>query len=267
MKYNIDHDYHLHTMLSQCSSDPEQTPERILKYAKDMGYRRVIITDHFWDESVPGASDWYARYHKYSDISKWLPLHKDDDVELLFGCETDMDKNGVIGISCERCDSFDFIIVSTTHLHMKGFTIEDEDCDRTDHLVEAWIKRFDTLLNADLPFHKVGIAHLTTACRAIKNNAYLEVIERLPEDELVRLFTKAAKIGIGIEINGCDFSVPEEWIKTVLRPYHIAKRCGCKFYLGTDAHKPKEFASYEGLLKAVDLLGLTEDDKFHLQKR
>ena len=265
MKYVIDHDYHLHSMLSQCSSDPEQIPERIIQYAKEKGLKRVILTDHFWDESVPGASNWYKTYHKYSDISKFLPLPKNGEVEFLFGCETDMDKNGVIGISKERCDSFDFIIVATTHLHMKGFAIAEEDYGNVDKLAAAWIKRFDALLSADLPFHKVGIAHLTTACIAVENNMHFEVIKRLPDEELVRLFTKAAELGLGIEINGCDFRFADEYTDVVVRPYRIAKECGCKFYLGTDAHKPREFAAYQGLLRAVELLGLTEDDKFVLK--
>jgi len=35
MKFKVDHDYHIHSFLSSCSHDPEQTPERILAYAKE----------------------------------------------------------------------------------------------------------------------------------------------------------------------------------------------------------------------------------------
>jgi histidinol phosphatase-like PHP family hydrolase len=252
-------------MLSQCSSDPEQTPERILQYAKEKGLKRVILTDHFWDESVRGASNWYATYHKYSDISKFLPLPVDPEVEFLFGCETDMDKNGVIGISKERCDSFDFIIVSTTHLHMKGFTLDEADCGNVERLAELWVKRFDALLNADLPFGKVGIAHLTTKCIAVEGDVLYEVIKHIPDSELERLFTRAAELGLGIEINGCDFRFEDRHTETVTRPYLIAKKCGCKFYLGTDAHKSREFSAFSGLERAVRLLGLTEEDKFILK--
>ena len=35
MKFQIDHDLHIHTFLSNCSSDPEQTPLRILDYAEE----------------------------------------------------------------------------------------------------------------------------------------------------------------------------------------------------------------------------------------
>ena len=60
MKYSIDHDYHIHSYLSSCSQDPEQTTENILLYAKRNNLTSICITDHFWDSAVPGASRWYA---------------------------------------------------------------------------------------------------------------------------------------------------------------------------------------------------------------
>ena len=266
MKYVIDHDYHLHSYLSQCSSDPEQTPERMIRYAKEKGLKRVILTDHFWDENVPGASNWYATYHKYTDISKALPLPRDPEVEILFGCETDMDKNGVVGISKERCDDFDFIIVATTHMHMKGFAIEPEEYCDAEKLAVRWIERFDALMNADLPFHKVGVAHLTSICIAVENGIHYEVLRLVPDSEMERLFTKAARLGIGIELNACDFRASGDDLETALRPYRIAKKCGCKFYLGTDAHKEREFKVFDNFAKVIDALELTEDDKFQLTK-
>jgi histidinol phosphatase-like PHP family hydrolase len=266
MKYVLDHDYHIHSMLSQCSSNPDQTAENILKYAKDHGFSSIALTDHFWDECVPGASRWYDTYHKYSDISKALPLPSDPEVEFLFGCEVDMDKNGVIGISKEKYDLFDFIIVPTTHMHMKGFTIDEGDYADPDALARLWVERFDTLLKADLPFGKVGIAHLTTRCIAVDNDMHLEVIKRVPTEEMYRLFTEAARLGLGIELNGDDMGFKDQDTDTVLRPFRIAKECGCKFYYGSDAHKPSEFRVYENLDRAIELLGLSENDKFRIKK-
>ena len=141
MKFQLDHDMHIHSFISNCSGDSEQTAENILRYAKAHSLKQICLTDHFWDEGVPGASRWYREYHKYSDLIRALPLPADDEVEFLFGCETDMDKNGVIGISPERYDDFDFIIVPTTHLHMRGFTIEEADMGKVDRLAELWVER------------------------------------------------------------------------------------------------------------------------------
>lgn len=266
MTYTHDHDYHIHSYISECSKSPEQIPENILKHAKARGLKRIVLTDHFWDESVPGASDWYKTYHKLTDLRMALPLPTDSEVEFLFGCEADMDKNGVIGLSRDNFDAFDFIIIPTTHLHMKGFAINDEDYGNVDRLAKLWVERFDMLLNADLPFGKVGVAHLSTACIAYENNLYLEVLKKLPEDEMHRLFKKAADLGLGIEINGSDISVTDEHIDVVLRPFKIAKACGCKFYYGSDAHTPSGFNKDQYLDRAVRLLGLTEDDKFHISR-
>ena len=52
-----------------------------------------------------------------------------------------------------------------------------------------------------------------------------------------RLFAKAAQHGVGIELNSSDMNFLNEEESVVLRPCKIIKRCGCKFYLGSDAHK------------------------------
>ena len=41
MEYVIDHDLHIHSKLSLCSRDPEQTPENILKYGIENGYSSI----------------------------------------------------------------------------------------------------------------------------------------------------------------------------------------------------------------------------------
>lgn len=118
----------------------------------------------------------------------------------------------------------------------------------------------------DLPFNKIGIAHFT--CGLIfsqSRDLYLKTISLLPTEKLTCLFTKAANLGVGIELNSEDMNFTDEEAEIVLRPYLIAKECGCKFYFGCDAHHPKDFESaparYE---RAINLLNLTENDKFKL---
>ena len=63
-------------------------------------------------------------------------------------------------------------------------------------------------------------------------------------------------------VNALDFTREKD--ADELKVYRIAKEMGCKFYFGSDAH------TVEGLMrrvrerceKIVDLLDLTEDDKF-----
>ncbi|MBE6601517.1 MAG: PHP domain-containing protein [Ruminococcaceae bacterium] len=262
MKFQVDHDYHIHSQLSSCSRHPEQTPARILQYAKDHGLKRICLTDHYWDSAVPGASKWYEPQN-FDHIAQFRALPQADGIEFLFGCETDMDKFNTVGIPASRFDDFAFIIVPTTHLHMKGFTISEEDYCVDERVASLWVERFDALLQKDLPFHKLGVAHLTCyLMNKASREAYLHTLDLIPTEEMERLFTKAAALGCGIEINT---QFQDSDADRVLRIYRIAKGCGCKFYFGGDAHGPDQF---EELLEfgkyAVELLGLTEDDKFHI---
>ena len=269
MRFKVDHDYHIHSFLSECSSDPEQNKERILACAKEKGYSSICITDHYWDSEVKGVIDfeWY-RGADFEHISKIKPLPKADGIEFLFGCEADMDREMTLGLPAYRFDEFDFIVVSTTHMHMPDFTIRIEDMGKSDIAARLWAERFEALLSKPLPFKKMGIAHL--AVGLINNRsraAFLETLSLIPEEKMGYLFEKAARVGLGIELNQSDMDFTEEEKDTILRPFRIAKACGCKFYLGSDAHHPDKFKYSKDIFeRAVTLLDLTENDKFHIEK-
>jgi len=270
MKYVIDHDLHIHSILSSCSRDPKQSNDAILRYAEEYGLKQICLTNHYWDERVFGASSWYEPQNT-SHIKSALPLPKSDKVEFLFGCETEMDRNMTIGISREMIEELDFIIIPTTHLHMKNMIDLVGDESPKEQIAKRsalWGRRLDAVLDMPLPFHKVGIAHL--ACSLLCNisrDAYLETLSRIPEDEMARLFAKAAERGCGIELNQSDMSFADEEADRVLRMFRVAKSCGCKFYLGSDAHHPENFAKTKAIFeRAVALLELQESDKFRLQK-
>lgn len=264
MRYVIDHDFHIHSTLSPCCKTPEQTPERILQYAKDNHLNSIILTNHFWDENVvPVPSAWYEK-QPFAHICAAKPLPQAEGIRYLFGCEIDVTADLLLGLSKERMDAFDFIIIPTTHMHF-SFTTRDEEKESVQGRVNAWIRRLEGVLNMDLPFHKVGLAHLTCRLTWREEDRYLQVFSAIPEAELVRLFTKAAKLGVGIEINQDDMKYAHLNPDILLRPYRIAKACGCKFYLGSDSHKPEELdTAMENFQWAVDMLELTEEDKFVL---
>ena len=263
MRYTIDHDYHIHSQLSSCSADPEQTAERILQYAKENGLKRICLTDHYWDKTVPGASDWYAPQN-FDHIKQVGDLPQAEGIEFLFGCETDMDKYLTLGLPRERWDDFDFVIIPTTHMHMGGFTVRGDE--GVEERAKLWCSRFDAVLDMDLPFHKIGIAHLT--CSLIYRDHYIEVLNAIPDAEYHRLFAKAAKAGVGIELNFPSLHLNDETREPTLKPYRIAKEEGCKFYFGSDAHHPAELAgAMANFQNIVDLLGLEESDKIEFLKK
>ena len=128
MKYIIDQDLHIHSFLSTCSRNPKQTAELLMEYAKENNLKRICVTDHYWDSEIECKSAWY-RPQNFEHISRIKPLPCDDEVEFLFGCETEMDRFFTLGMPKERFDDFDFVIIPTTHMHMSGFTISTEDED------------------------------------------------------------------------------------------------------------------------------------------
>lgn len=265
MRFSFDHDYHIHSGLSSCSNDPEQTPERLLAYAKENGLTSICITDHFWDSAVPGASNWYAPQN-FEHISRSKPLPKAEGIEFLFGCETDMDQFLTLGVAPETMEKLDFIVIPTTHLHMTGWTLSEEDAVSLKRRSELWVTRFEALLNMDLPFHKVGIAHIV--CPLIARSSredYLTVLDQISDEDMERLFKKAAELGAGIELNSSDMEFTDEEADIVLRPFRIAKKTGCKFYCGSDAHHPLRLDEAKAIYeRAIDYLGLEESDKFHI---
>ncbi len=262
--FKIDHDYHIHSQLSTCSNDPEQNANAILRYAINNGFNKICITDHFWDEKVAGASSWY-RPQNYAHVSSILPLPESDTVKFCFGCETDLDKNMTLGISEDALERFDFIIIPTTHLHMTRFTIE-EGQDSVQERAEIYVNRLDKLMDMSLPFEKIGIAHLTCPLLAYDSadfDKHLRVLDTIDDKTYAELFTKIAKKGAGFELNFTVERYSEEQYPRLLRPYKIARDVGCRFYLGSDAHNPRELDNaFSNFTKIIDLLKLEEKDQF-----
>ena len=265
MKFIIDQDYHIHSRLSPCSNDPEQTPERILAYAEEAGLKDIVLTDHFWDADVPTPLRIWGGFEV---IEKSLPLPKGKNVRFHFGCECDMDRFSTVGLDKKNADRLDFIIVPINHLHFKERTIAAGDFDSADARRNAFVQRFWNLLQMDYPFHKMGLAHLTDGLVAggMKDASFethLEILDGIPDDTFRMLFSRMAELGMGLELNVNTDRYEGKNRERMLRPYRLARACGCKFYTGTDAHHPSGFESgLRHMRQITEWLDLTEEDKF-----
>lgn len=261
MRYIIDHDLHIHSQLSLCSGDAEQNKDNILRYGTENGLKHICITDHFWDETVPGANGWYKQ-QDYAHVSGILPLPQAEGTVFHFGCETDMDKFFTLGISPEVMKKFEFIIVPTNHLHMSGFTIDCEKDGSAQGRAKLCVERVHALLDMDLPFEKIGLAHLTCSLLAPDMDHH-DVLDLISDATLAEMLTRVAQKGAGVELNFPIKNYEGKELERELRLYRIAKDCGCKFYFGSDAHHPGGLAkAMERFALTVDALELTEDDKF-----
>ncbi len=258
-RFIIDHDLHLQSQLSLCSDDPKQTAQALLAYGEREGLMDICVTDHYWDENVPGASGWYAAQN-YAHVAQILPLPQSERCRFHFGCEIDMDRFCTVGISEKMLDSFEFIIVPTSHLHMTDFTIASEDISVA-RRAELYMQRNHALLDMKLPFERMGLAHFTCALMARScEGSRDEILNAISDADYAELFARVAKSGMGVELN-VNLSDPQS--ADTMRPYRIAKEQGCKFYLGSDAHHPKDLIAARARFEAViDALELSEDDKF-----
>ena len=161
----------------------------------------------------------------------------------------------VEGISAERAKKWaDRLPVEELKYYMTG---EEDNSGLPQYIADFMVTSFRGLMNNETlktysddvpvsvahPFQPVGFgAYRMEAQRLINDNTYGE------------LFTMAAKRGIGLEIN-CSTNNEESF-----RLYGIAKECGCKFTLGTDAHSRGELAGLERTQPLLDRLAITEDD-------
>lgn len=267
MKFKIDHDLHIHSHISLCADgDMRENKYTILKYAEDNGLKTVCITDHYWDSAVPGASDWY-KIQNFEHISQIKPLPQIEGIKFLFGCETDLDRFCTLGVPKERYNDFDFIIIPTTHMHMDGFVVNGDEDDK--ERAELWKSRLNAVLDMDLPFGKVGIAHLTCSLMYTKEPlGYVKVVNNISDKDYSELFKKAAEKGVGIELNADWNALDDDVFNQVLRPFKIAKSEGCKFYLGSDSHHPEDLEkAMANFTKITEALELEEKDKFILTSK
>lgn len=260
MRFVIDHDYHLHTYLSSCCHEEEQTPERLLHYAEKNGLKDICLTNHFWDDTVCPPTKWYEPQN-FAHIASARPLPQSEKVCFHFGCEGDMNEKFVIGIGHEARKEMELLVVPFSHMHMKDFVPAETPVDMR---AVYYVHRMNALMQSDLPDGKTGIAHMTTPLIARAQwTDHIRLLEMIPDDVFRHQFAIAAKRRFGIELNMAPAKYSPEELQSVLRPYFIAKECGCKFYLGSDAHTA---AALEGAMQRfedmVSSLNLTEEDKF-----
>ena len=263
MTFTFDQDLHIHSALSRCVTDKAQSTERILQYAIDNHLDTVCITNHYWDASVAGASRWYAG-QDFAHLTKALPLPTARGVRFLFGCEADMTRDMRLTIPTERFDDFDFVLISLTHFNHSHLAIPKDAPAR--ERAKLWADRFVAVLDMPLPFHKVGISHLACSYMDLDDREnYIETLNTISSDTMSKLFSKAARLGVGIELNRCDMKYSDREAYAVLRMFRIARDCGCRFFCGSDAHDAAAFAETPDVMaRAIRALGLREEDKFKI---
>ena len=270
MKFQIDHDLHIHSYISPCAGhDPRQTKEAILAYGIASGLHVLCAADHIWEKDGPGSCQlWRGDGLDFEKAQELLPLPQSSKCRFLFGIEADMDQDGNLAVSEKNYDLFDFIVVAPSHMHM--FPPDCRTGDKQEIALiykEAYKKRINQILDKNLPFEKVGMAHFSTSLVCTK--APDEIFDAFSDDEYREIFSRIAKCGMGVELNLDEriWKADDAVFYHHMRPYRIAREEGCKFYLGGDSHTPDTFDSRVTMFRrAAESLDLTENDKMPFVK-
>ena len=219
----LTHDLHMHTYLSACCPEKERhRPAAILARAEEMGVRTIGFADHVWvnDDLTPSA--WYAAQGA-GQVARLQEDLRDvpTGVRCLVGCEAETIAPGRFGMTPEFAATVDFVLLSCSHFHMMDFVAQP-------------------------------------ARRSPRGLA----------DHMLEFFRSAVASGLAAE-NGVALEITTSFlpdfagglnVETPLRYRSLAKKAGCWFTLGTDAHKPEAQERLPELARITEAIGLTQDD-------
>jgi len=253
-------DLHLHTNLSSCANK-QATVEGYVKKARDLGIEVLGFSNHMWDARVKGASEWYAP-QTFEHIMKIKEDFKlvDTSIKLLLGCETECDKNGVIGISEEAAKQLDFILVPNSHTHMDNFTIPVEEKTTLERHAKYLVKKFMDIVNHPLAKYFTAIAH---PFHAVGCKEHEEIVSYISDYEFEQCFMAARKLNIALEINTSVFykyDIHQLQNTNYIRMLRIAKEIGCKFTIGSDSHSLEKMETLSYADHVMRFAGITSED-------
>ena len=166
----------------------------------------------------------------------------------------------------DHFDLFDFVVIPPNHMHILDY-VRPRSINTPEQIAQYFMARMELLSRMDLPFEKIGIAHLTTSLMFREGNV-LDVLRLVEEKRVMPVFETLAKAGAGIELNGAAFARYDENPEAYLRIYRMAKQAGCKFYCASDGHTLAAYARVRDVLpQIVNALELTECDRYIVPER
>ncbi len=255
-------DLHTHTNLSLCAK-PDATAESYLALCAQEGITTLGFANHFWDAQVPGAADWYKKqdFVHVNTLRARMPEEL-YGVRVLFGCETEYCGHGKVGISRETAKLMDFVLIPTSHTHMKSFTVP-----ATIHTPEEFRQiMIDYTIEVACMGLATGIPHPFCPLDCPDTQT---TIAGITDDDFARSFTPCAANGVALEINPDIFNHrmtrdTDGFPKEYRRMYIIARECGCKFFAGCDAHTPKSFLVHDAIRAFARACGIGEEHVFEI---
>ncbi len=261
----IKYDLHNHTYLSACAQK-DATIFSYLKKAKEMGLEIIGITDHCWETTVEGCSDWYAEqnFERLVKTRKDLETADKTDIKVLIGAEGEYAQE-LLGLNENSLKYVDYLIVPHSHTHMKGFVLPQDCVGIPEKHANYLVKSFISLCNHRLKDKIFGFAHPMYPIG--EKPEYVEKVYSFITDEmLIECAENAKKNNMAIEVN---LSVLKQATENTpyKRFFDACKKTGCEFFLGSDSHSEKSLDIHARQSELISKIGLTEEDFKSVERR
>ena len=255
----IEADWHIHTHYSGCVNAPDQTVQNICDIADQMGLKAIGFSDHLWQN--PDRSTWPEDLECVSPeiISGLREEIKaaaiPDGLQVFLGAEAEMIGMDQFSITKEFAESLDFVLLPHNHFQQRYIPLPGE---RTPE------KFIDCLLDRFVSCTKSGLA--TIMAHPMMPFSYMDLfapgIMNCPEQKMIDVYGTAAERRIFFELNSDYFLQAREPEKreAVIKIIQCAKRAGCRFTFGSDAHSPNAFSRLLPLIYLAEDAGLLQED-------
>lgn len=257
----INYDIHIHTHLSSCGAR-DAFMQDYINAASELGLELMGFADHAWDDSINGASPWYApqTYKRLIARKEELKTLDKKGINVLLGAEGEY-ANELLAIGDSAAEFVDYILVPHSHTHMKGFVLPSDCVGNPEKHASYLVKSFISLCNHEKRNMFFGIVHPMSPCG--ETEEYTEKIFSFITDEMLKECACAASENkVALEVNLSEFKkIPPEQLHQHCynRFFDACKRAGCEFFMGSDAHAVKAFVDNHGLKNGiVDALGMDE---------
>lgn len=230
-------DYHDHTIFSCGGNDKRRhakgTIEENVKVAIEKGLDTIGISEHGFKHNFYGLSKKNAKKEReeIDRLNKKYP-----QIKILMGMECNiLDDSGEIDMPEDMKHYFDYILAGY-HFGSRATSLRGL-LHHIDNLLTGGVfsKRYNTnaIVNAMKRNKLLYITH-----PGDKGKVDIEEIARVAEET-----------GTGLEINGHHNKLSSEMIKKIMHRK-------IKFYIGSDAHDPKNIANFERAFEIIKEAGL-----------
>lgn len=258
-RLRIKADWHIHTHFSGCSNDPKQNAANVCKIASEMQLEAIGFADHLWQN--PDKTTW-PKDLKSTNAEIIEGLRKEiaeakipQGLQVFLGAEAEMIGMDQFSITKEFAEQLDFVLIP--HNHFQQNYIPKPAVRTPENYIDLLLARFVSGAKSGLA---TIMAHPMLPYASM--DLFAPGIMNCPEQKMIDVYGTASERGIFFELN-TDYVLlakePEQH-DAVIRIIHCAKRAGCRFTFGSDAHHPEAFARLLPLVDLADEAGLVQED-------